>query len=88
MLKWKPLPDDPEVWNSEKKAALKYKIFYYEYTDMGDPEKNFLRSGEQFEKTSLIPGRGYKFAIGAVSEIGVGRRSSCLCIRMSESGTP
>ena len=86
LIKWDPVPDDPELWNSENKSTRTYKVFYYEYTAANSSAAYFESSKSMHELTNLEAGRGYKFAIAAKSGIGEGVASEYYCIRMSETG--
>ena len=87
LVTWQPLPDDPELWNTENKIVRKYKLSYYEYTVEGSSEINVDVGSSWYEIKSLEAGRGYKVAISAANDLGAGVKSDYYCIRLSETGT-
>ena len=87
LIKWQPLPDDPELWNTENKVVRKYKLSYYEYTVEKSPEINVDIGSSWYELKSLEAGRGYKVAISATNDLGTGVKTDYYCIRLSETGT-
>ena len=86
LITWDPVPDDPELWNSEDESSRTYKVAYYEYTAANSSITYFQSNTSMYELTNLEEGRGYKFVITAESGIGEGVASENYCIRMSETG--
>ena len=83
-----PLPNDPEVWNSNNEASYGYNLEYMEYTEGG--ASPVLITKETKDSSLIIEelheGRGYKFRVAAKSSGGVGNWFEALCIRLLDAG--